>query len=137
MNTVVMDASALIPLFFQEEGTEASQNLLVRKDLNCVAPSFLAIEFSNVLATGMRRKRITPAEASRHLADFRSLPLDLRSFPADRDFQSVLDVAERTSLSFYDAIYLVLARSEDATLASFDKKLKSVAEQEGVGICPL
>ena len=49
-----------------------------------------------------------------------------------RDLQHVLDVAERTELSYYDAIYLVLAQQEGAALATHDKKLQAQARNEGV-----
>ena len=99
--------------------------------------NFLAIEFSNVLATGLRRKRITSTEASRHLRDLQSIGLEMRIFPTMRDLQHVLDVSEKTELSFYDALYLVLAQQEGALLATQDKKLRTRAEQEGVEIHPL
>lgn len=137
MNTIVVDNSALIPLFFEEEGTEVAQQLFVDTDNSCIAPEFLAIEFSNVLTTGIRRKRITATEASSHLRGFRSIGLKLQHFPTSEDLQHVLDVADRTGLSFYDTLYLVLAQLENATLATHDKKLKAQAEKEGVEIHPL
>jgi predicted nucleic acid-binding protein len=137
MKVIVVDNSALIPLFFEEEGTEAAQELFASAQYHCIAPNFLAIEFSNVLATGIRRKRITSTEASRHLRDFQSIGLEMRIFPTMRDLQHVLDVSEKTELSFYDALYLVLAQQEGALLATHDKKLRTRAEQEGVETHPL
>ena len=132
MTTIIVDNSALIPLFFDEDGTAAAQELFSNEENHCIAPDFLAIEFSNVLTTGMRRKRITPSEAARHLSDFHGIGLELRLFPAMRDLQHVLDVAERTELSYYDALYLVLAQQEGAALATHDKKLQTQARNEGV-----
>lgn len=137
MITIVVDNSAFIPLFFEEGGTRAAEALFTTEGHHCVAPDFLAIEFANVLTTGIRRKRITPSEASRHLKDFQEMALELRPFPAPRDLQHVLDVAERTDLSFYDALYLVLAQHEGFLLATHDKKLKAGAKKEGVEIHPL
>jgi len=132
MKKVVVDNSALIPLFFEEDGTVLAQKLFSDKENRCMAPDFLAIEFANVLTTGIRRKRITPFEASSHLRDFQNIGLDLRIFPTPEDLQHVLDVAERTKLSFYDSLYLVLAEQEGAVLATHDKKLKIQAEHEGI-----
>ncbi len=137
MNTIVVDNSALIPLFFEEDGTEAAQRFFADQENRCIAPDFLSIEFSNVLTTGIRRKRITVTEATSHLRDFQRIGLELHHFPTSEDLQHVLDVAERTGLSFYDTIYLVLAQQENATLATHDKKLKTQAEKEGVEIHPL
>ena len=132
MKTIVVDNSALIPLFFEEDGTESAQKLFADKEHRCIAPDFLAIEFSNVLTTGIRRKRITPAQAASHLRDFQNIGLELHIFPRPKNLQHVLDVAARTELSFYDSLYLVLAEQEGAVLATHDKKLKIQAEREGV-----
>ena len=137
MKKIVVDNSALIPLFFEEEGTKLAQKLFSDKANQCIAPDFLAIEFANVLTTGIRRKRITPAEASSHLRDFQNIGLDLRIFPTPKDLQHVLDVAERAKLSFYDSLYLVLAEQEGAVLATHDKKLKTQAKYEGVELYQL
>ena len=50
MTTIIVDNSALIPLFFDEDGTRAAQELFSSEDHHCIAPDFLVIEFSNVLA---------------------------------------------------------------------------------------
>ncbi len=135
--TIVVDTSALVPLFFQEGGTASAEALFSSAEYHCIAPDFLRIEFSNVLTTGIRRKRITPSEASRHLKDFREMALEVRPFPTPRDLQHVLDVATRTKLSFYDALYLVLTLQEGALLATWDKKLRAQAKKEGVEVLSL
>jgi predicted nucleic acid-binding protein len=134
MKPIVVDNSALIPLFFQEEGTEAAIKLFSDKSYRCIAPDFLAIEFANVLTTGIRRQRVTSVEASCYLRDFQKVGLELHLFPRPEDLQHVLDVAERAELSFYDALYLVLAEQEGALLATYDNKLKTQAAREGVEI---
>jgi len=133
MTALVIDASALIPLFFEEENTGESHEIFASREYDRLAPTFLAVEFSNVLATGLRRKRITPAEASQHLRDFGALDLELKPFPSRSDLQHVLDLADRTALSFHDAIYLALAQRHGALLATYDKALLKAARDSGVG----
>ena len=132
MKMYVIDNSALIPLFFEEEGTQLIQRLFERVDVELIAPRFLAIELANVITTGIRREKITPSEGARHLHDFQQLRLELVDFPSPQNLQHVLDLATKTGLSFYDAVYLGLAEQRGATLVSHDKQLRVQAEQEGV-----
>ena len=132
MNIHVIDNSALIPLFFEEEGTELIARLFERTDVELIAPGFLAIELANVITTGIRRQKITQAEGAKHLHDFQQLGLELIDYPSQQHLQHVLDLATKTGLSFYDAVYLGLAEQKGATLVTHDKKLGTQAEQEGV-----
>ncbi len=134
MKRYIIDNSALIPLFFDEEGTEFIHDLLLSLESQFCVPDFIAIEFSNVLATGIRRKRITSAEAAAHLHTFKMLDIERLAFPNVHELQDVLDLATRSGLSYYDAIYLSLAEKEGAILVTHDKKLITQAKLEGVVI---
>jgi predicted nucleic acid-binding protein len=136
MKTYVLDNSALIPLFFEEQGTEFIQNLLQEKEAEFIAPEFLAIELSNVFATGIRRQKITKSEATQYLNMFQQLSLDLKKYPLQKNLQHVLDLATQTGLSFYDAVYLGLAEQQGAILVTHDKRLLNEAEKQGVSIIP-
>ncbi len=48
------------------------------------------------------------------------------------DLQSAFDLARAHELSFYDALYLELAKREDAELATLDGALGRTAVAEGV-----
>jgi predicted nucleic acid-binding protein len=136
MKTYVLDNSALIPLFFEEQGTEFIQNLLQEKEAEFIAPEFLAIELSNVFATGIRRQKITKSEATQYLNMFQQLSLDLKKYPLQKNLQHVLDLATQTGLSLYDAVYLGLAEQQGAILVTHDKRLLNEAEKQGVSIIP-
>ncbi len=136
MKTYVLDNSALIPLFFEEEGTESIQKILQEVEVEFIAPEFLAIELSNVFTTGIRRQKITKSEAAQYLHMFQQLSLDLKRYPMQKNLQHVLDLATQTGLSFYDAVYLGLAEQQGAILVTHDKRLRGEAGKRGISILP-
>ncbi len=80
---------------------------------------------------------MTPAEAASHIKDFNDLGISLMHFPPAAGLHTVMELAVDTGLSFYDAIYLALAKKEGAQLATHDKKLKAIAKDCGVELLPL
>jgi predicted nucleic acid-binding protein len=49
-------------------------------------------------------------------------------------FTDVLAIAQRNSITSYDAAYIHLARTRGARLASLDKQLLAAAQAEGVDV---
>ncbi len=136
VKTYVLDNSALIPLFFEEEGTEFIQKILQETDVEFIAPEFIVIELSNVFTTGVRRQKITLSEAAQYLYMFQQLSLDLKRYPIKKNLQHVLNLATQTGLSFYDAVYLGLAEQQGAILVTHDKRLRGEAGKRGISILP-
>ena len=56
----------------------------------------------------------------------------MMNFPSPQNLQHVLDLATKTGLSYYDAVYLGLAEQRWATLVTHDKQLRTQSEQQGV-----
>lgn len=137
MKKHVIDNSAIIPLFFQEDGTVFIQELFGKKGEIFIAPTFLAIELSNVFTTGIRRQRITQAEGAQYLHAFQKLPLELVDYPSPKNLQHVLDLSTQTGLSFYDTIYLGLAEQQAAVLVTHDKQLRLEAQKRGIEVLPV
>ena len=136
MKKYVIDNSAIIPLFFKEDGTLFIQELLGKKNETFIAPAFLAIELSNVFTTGIRRQKITQAEAAQYLHAFQKLDLELLDYPSPKNLQHVLDLATQTGLSFYDALYLGLAEQQRAILVTHDKQLRLESQKRGIEVLP-
>ena len=80
---------------------------------------------------GVRRKRITPAEAKEFLAALVSLPIRLGDPPS---YDAVFELARSNGLTVYDAAYLEVALREGLPIASLDAALVRAAEQSGVGV---
>jgi predicted nucleic acid-binding protein len=119
--TKVVDASALAALVF---GESEAENIAQRLEgARLAAPSLLDFELANVCLTKMRRD---PSTRDAIRAAFR-LAARLRVETVAVDPAAIVDLAEATGLTAYDASYLWLARALDAELVTLDRKLAAVA----------
>ncbi len=112
-----MDASALAALLFGEPEAEAIAARLTGARL--AAPSLLEYELANVCLTKIRRQ---PGQRETLRAAF-GLAHRLNVETVAVDQASVLDLAEATGLTAYDASYLWLARSLSGELVTLDRRL--------------
>jgi predicted nucleic acid-binding protein len=81
----------------------------------------------------LRRKLITPESFAKALNVLTLLNgmIAVRRF-GELDARQVSDVAKSTSLTFYDASYLTLARMSNETLATNDIELSEEARKLGI-----
>jgi predicted nucleic acid-binding protein len=113
----VVDASALAAIFFSEPGGEMVNARL--KHARLAAPALIHFEMANICLKKIRQR---PELRDVLLAGFEMSQLvDIENFTVDQ--RAVLDLAESTGLTAYDASYLWLARRLDAELVSLDKRL--------------
>jgi predicted nucleic acid-binding protein len=119
MTRVVVDASALAALVFQEpEGDAVRQRL---DGAAVFAPELLRFELAN---TAWKKLRQQPADAAKILTAL-SLVLDDKSglIWQDVDARDVVLLAHATGTTAYDASYLWLAGSLGADLVTLDAGL--------------
>ena len=119
MTAVVVDASALAAVVFQEpDGEAVSQRL---DGATVFAPHLLKFELTNTAWKKARRRPSAAAPIFTALA----IALDPRSGIVWREVDAVdvALVAHATGLTAYDASYLWLAGSLDADLVTLDKQL--------------
>lgn len=88
-----------------------------------------AYEVGNSVLMGLRRGRISEADAEAFLDSLADLNVSLVD---PFSYDAVFKLAKRTGLTVYDAAYLDLVIREGAELASLDNALESAAEQAGV-----
>ncbi len=96
-----------------------------------LVPQHWHLEVRNALIVGERRGRIRPDEVDDRLIDLRILPVRTDSDP---NFDAALSLARVHGLSFYDALYLELARRRSLPLATLDGALGAAAVNEGLGL---
>lgn len=129
-DAIVVDASAVIAMV-RREPARAEVAALVRpvpERGRCLVPEVFWIELANVL---IRRHRLTPAQVVEAVRDVDDLGLE--TVPADRASLLVaIDVASRSGLTVYDALYLALAEVEDARLVTLDRELAAWAGPRAV-----
>ncbi len=133
---VVVDNSVLMPLIFSDEHDTGSRRLMRAgaDGLKLICPSLCMIEFGNGILNGMRRtpKRLTEESASIAFGELMNLPLHFKDFFGASSLGRIGSRAIQLGLSFYDAVYLELALSENAKLATLDKPLSKAALAAGV-----
>lgn len=112
-----MDASAIAAVIFSEPEAEVIARRL--EGARLAAPALLQVELANVCLTKMRRQ---PAQREALRAAFR-LAHRLGVEPVAVDHVAVLDLAEATGLTAYDASYLWVARALGVELVTLDRKL--------------
>ena len=117
----VVDASALGAILFGEPESDAVGERL--KGLLLVAPALLRFELANVCWKKVRRfpeRRDSLLAAHDFLAQMAIYEVEVR-------FGEVLELAESTGITAYDASYLWLARALGLELVTLDAKLARAA----------
>jgi predicted nucleic acid-binding protein len=117
----VVDASALAALLFAEPEADSIPQRL--EGARLVSPSLVDFELANVCLTKMRRQ---PENRDTLRVAFHLLHR-LRVETVAVDQPAILDLAEATGLTAYDASYLWLARALGAELITLDRKLAAAS----------
>lgn len=128
---VVIDCSAAIPWFLEDEATPWSEALLdALPHLDLHVPGLWHLEFSNVLLTARRRQRIAAQDVKGLLMRASRLPLatDGRIVP----LVEIAELADTHGITTYDAAYLELATRINCPLATQDKALAKAAASLGL-----
>ena len=133
MPALVIDSSLAAAWCFPDERTDYTNAVLraVSTPLEAIAPRLWAYEVRNSVLMGLRRQRITPADAQEFFESIKGLPI-LLTDPVSYD--DVFSLANRHRLTVYDAAYLDLALREGLPLASLDNALCNAAGKSGVAL---
>ena len=130
MSGLVVDASVVIAwLFDDEEEPRANGALELLEEDGALVPHLWHLETRNALLIAERRGRLSRGGVKERVDALRGLPIRTDEEP---DLQSAFDLARAHDLSFYDALYLELAKRESAGLATLDGALGRAAVAEGV-----
>lgn len=129
----VLDCSVTMAWCFEDERTAATDALLARVvDAGAIAPFLWPLEVTNVLLSAARRKRIPPDAVNQVAQRIAALPVAMDTDGAALVWGNTLQLAERHSLTSYDACYLELAVRRALPLATLDLALRKAAEAAGV-----
>ena len=133
MSDIVLDASMTMTLFRDDEEEHLVVPVLnALKDGSAFVPGIWAFEMANILATSVRARRFSRAEARRIAAGLTRLPITRDEGPAD--IASLSELAIGSDLSGYGAAYLALASRLGLPLATNDRRLASAATASGVAL---
>jgi predicted nucleic acid-binding protein len=131
--TIVVDASYAIKWFVDEGGPSvraARRLLLAGNDL--IAPSLLLSEVQNVMWKKLRAGQVTEEQGSIVAASLKRFFAHVE--PDDALVESAWAIAVGHDHPICDCLYVALARRAGAHLATFDKRMKSLAKAAGVPI---
>ena len=129
----VLDNSVALAWCFEDEQTPSVMALLDRVvETGAMAPLLWPLEALNGLLVAERRRRLTAAKRAELTGLLRALPITLDDDTAEKSWEDTVRLAERFTLSVYDATYLELAQRRRLPLASKDRALRSAAAALGV-----
>jgi predicted nucleic acid-binding protein len=126
MKPVVLDASALLAMFFGEPGMEKMRELF-HKASEADRPVFIsAVNWAEVLYRMERKQGRAGGELARQFE--RTTPLE--AVPVDRELaESAALLKNEHDLGLADAFAAALARSKKAELVTADHEFKSVEKE--------
>ena len=134
---LVVDCSAICALFFEDEATPESNQLLDRLEAGAIwAPSLFLWEVANVLLMAERRQRLSQAQRVEALLMLEQLHLEIDQGDPIVVWHDVTQLAAQTGLTSYDAAYLELAIRLGTPLATRDRELQRCCNAAGVALEP-
>jgi predicted nucleic acid-binding protein len=120
---LLVDTNVVAYLLIEGDHTEAAQELRTR-DPDWRSEAFLLVEFTNILASSIARKRMTLSLAADLLVKAAALfEGKLGRIP----HASVLTIAARHRVSAYDARFVALAQQLGRRLVTEDARLRAAA----------
>lgn len=132
MKHIVVDSSVSLAWAFSDEGNAYSDRVLkALKDSQMIVPTIGFLELINAMHVGVKRKRISKADA----ASFLFL---IENLAAERDTSlksvSLFEICQKYNLTAYDASFLILAQLEFCPIATQDKQLLKAAMNAGIEV---
>ncbi|MDP8243470.1 MAG: type II toxin-antitoxin system VapC family toxin [Candidatus Hinthialibacter antarcticus] len=134
MQQFVLDCSATMSYFFKDETpklVDAAFETLANST-RALVPSIWPLEIANTCLCAERRKRLTPDDTDVIYSILAALPIQVDTHTNVIATRETVLIARKYKLTAYDAAYLELARRENLSLLSLDKKLKQSAAKAGI-----
>lgn len=116
----VVDASIAVKWFVPELHA-ISANRLLYENFELFAPDLIFPEFGNVLWKKWRRGEVTAASAYGIIKDFRQMAM--KCYNSQLFVGKAWRISERFGRSFYDSLYIALAKAQACPLVTADRKL--------------
>jgi len=135
VSDLVLDASLTLQWFLEDEA-DREYGLAVLASLatkRAAVPILWFYEVGNGLLMAHRRKRITLDKVDGFLARLKALPIDAAE-PVPSEILELPALAQKHSLTNYDAAYLALAMRLSLPLATNDADLRRAAAATGIAM---
>jgi predicted nucleic acid-binding protein len=137
---IVLDASFLVKLVLGEKGSEKARSLArswagsgeVLATMDLALPEALNAIWKHALKIG----DLSRGEAINSVEDLLKIWAALKMYSSKDVAEEALRLALEEGITVYDALYIQLAKSTRAGLATFDEKLSRTAAKYGIAIYP-
>ncbi len=135
MNGIAIDASVALAWCFPDEASNyADSVLLALENQTVIVPTIWAVEITNALLVGERRKRIRQPEIRRFVDLLKGLSVVEERQKFAETVSNVLPLAREYDLSAYDAAYLDVAIRHEIPLATLDAAMQKACTAAGIEI---
>jgi len=128
---IVVDASIAVLWFVNEPDRWGAAGLLQTAS-SLLSPEFMVVEMTNALWKKLRRGLIDLADVEQAVTNL--LALEIEWTPSVQLIKPAARLAGELAHPVYDCLYLALAASRGASLASADERLRHAAERVGLPI---
>ena len=130
---IVVDAS-IAYLWFANEPERFGADELLETESPLLAPDLMAVEATNAWWKKLRRREMDLADVEQAVTNL--LALGIGWTPSVTLLPTAARLAVELGHPVYDCLYLALALSRTAPIATADKRLRQAAERIGVRIKP-
>jgi predicted nucleic acid-binding protein len=135
LNGIAIDASVALAWCFPDEASNyADSVLLALENQTVIVPTIWAVEITNALLVGERRKRIRQPEIRRFVDLLKGLSVVEERQKFAETVSNVLPLAREYDLSAYDAAYLDVAIRHEIPLATLDAAMQKACTAAGIEI---
>lgn len=137
MSALVLDCSIAVSWCFEDEASEATDQLLLKvQEQGALVPALWYLEFGNVLIQAKKKGRISEIQLMAGMDLIRQLPITTDNINPDKIMSKIMLLATQHHLTTYDAAYLELALRSNLPLATKDNDLRKAANKLGILILP-
>jgi predicted nucleic acid-binding protein len=133
LNGVVVDASVALAWCFPDESSDYADSVLIAvENQTIIVPAIWAVEITNALLVGERRKRIRQPDVRRFVELLKGLDITEDAQAVAETVSGIFPLAQEYRLSAYDAAYLDVAIRREISLVTLDANLQKVALAAGL-----
>jgi predicted nucleic acid-binding protein len=130
MSRIVLDASVLIKLYINEEGSRRAV-AAVKKAEALVAPDLLWSEAGNILWKYVRRGDLDLDAGQSMLRDMLQMPIAITA--SSGLVEQAFEIATQTDRTIYDSVYLALAVQAKAVILTADQRMVHALADQPLG----
>ena len=132
---MLIDASALASYILREKGSERVRECLVQ---GVMSPELVVKETANAIVKAERAGRIDDQQAHSCLRALKALSRTNIRFANQEDvMEESFDLALKSDLTVYDALYISLAKKLKVPLLTCDERQAKAAGGEGIEVTVL